>query len=87
METTTKSCRKCYEVKPLEDYPKHKRYKTGKNTLCKRCYNDYIKKYRAKHPEKVKQAQSLYYLNNRERILENQREKYKANQNQTNQIK
>ena len=72
-------CRKCGLLKSLEDYPKHKRYKTGRQSKCKKCYNEYIKEYRNRNPEKVKEAQSLYYLNNREQILEHQRERYEAN--------
>ena len=72
-------CKKCKQLKPIEDYGIHRRYKDGKNPICKVCYNKYITDYRERNKESIKQTQKEYYDKNREAILQKQRDRYEAN--------
>lgn len=59
-----KSCRKCGEDKPLEDFMKDSRRKDGRGSYCKSCGAANTRKSRAKNPE----AARVYYLANRNEI-------------------
>ena len=81
MNTETKTCSKCGEEKPLDEFCRHKGRKDGLSSECKACCvarsvarrknNPEICKkndrlYRARHPEKMKAQTRRYYLNNKE---------------------
>ena len=72
-------CKVCKQLKPIEEFGIHRRYKDGKNTTCKECYNEYITEYRKRNKESIKQTQKEYYDKNREVILQKQRDRYEAN--------
>jgi len=61
-----KKCTKCGEVKSLDEFSNDKRLKSGKQSKCKNCDNEYyqnnIKKIKLKHKE--------YYIKNKEEICE-----------------
>ena len=71
-------CKACNISKPISEYGKHSKYKDKTNRVCKKCYNEYLKQYRERNPEKIKEAQSKYYKSNKRAILKHQREKYEA---------
>jgi len=75
-----KKCTKCKEVKSLDEFSNDKRLKSGKQSKCKNCDNEYyennIKKIKLKHKE--------YYIKNKKEInvkvknwVKNNQEKYK----------
>lgn len=39
-------CTKCYEIKPLDEFPNKKNGRSGKSWYCKKCTNEYYAKYR-----------------------------------------
>lgn len=45
-----KTCTKCNETKPLEEFRKRVRNKDGRDSLCSRCHNEYLKEYRNARP-------------------------------------
>ena len=69
-----KSCTKCGEVKPLEDFGVDKRIQSGRRTDCKQCNNAYKKKHYKENRDKYLARQKKHYEDNRE---EN-RDKYLA---------
>lgn len=81
-----KTCKSCEESKPLEEYHNEKRGKYGKRSVCKVCYNAKskayrespqgqaaTKAYREKWYEENPDYNRRYYEENRERVLEQNR--------------
>ena len=54
MADTEKICCCCGEKKDLSLFAKRSRNKTGYDSVCKKCKNEKLKKYRKDNPEKVK---------------------------------
>lgn len=48
-----RTCRKCNEEKPLEDFVKNKTVKTGYTNECKECHNHYLRERRENNPDVV----------------------------------
>ena len=65
-----KTCTKCKETKPLEEFHICNRSKTGRRSACKSCCNDSNRKYRQKNPEKVKEKDRKYRQKNPEKERE-----------------
>ena len=65
METLTKCCTKCKEVKPLDGFHKNKSRKDGYNGHCKQC----LKKYQKcdKWKEYQKEYQKKYYYSDKKK--------------------
>jgi hypothetical protein len=85
-----KSCSKCGQAKPLTDFYRSKLYPDGHRAQCKECYNAQRragypdvrervraehKDYRQRNPEKVREALSRWYEENREHALEDARKR------------
>lgn len=61
-----KTCTKCGEEKPLDDFPASRKSKSGRDSRCKACAARHAAEYRRKNPEKVKEQQRAAYLKNKE---------------------
>ena len=70
----TKKCKKCGEVKPLNEFHKEKRSKDGHNTKCKRCRSKQRKQHYEDNKDKVKEQQAKYRKTHKEEILKKQKE-------------
>lgn len=70
-----KICKKCQKSKNIEDFPKNKDSKDGRNSLCKLCINKRNKEYREKNSESFKLARKKYYQKNINK-LRNEKRKY-----------
>ncbi len=85
---THKTCTKCAQTMPLEDFYKQVRNKYGRASRCKQCssfnaklyyVNNYEKiqehslKYRTANPEKERERLRKYYAENREKEIERAR--------------
>lgn len=66
----TKFCIRCSKRKDVGEFHKNKTYKNGLNSWCKKCMNEYSKKYYIKNKEYFKNYQKMYYQKNREKIRE-----------------
>ena len=53
----------------LEDFYKSSACKDGYRNVCKACYKVYRDNYNLKNKDKIKAAGSLYYKNNKDKIL------------------
>ena len=64
---TNKRCSKCQYMKNEDDFGNDKHSFDGKRTYCKQCANEQTRKYKKKHPEKVKWAKkkSVYGIGKR----------------------
>ena len=67
--------KECIECKLIKD---NDLFVKGRN-LCKDCYKIYKKNYRIKNLEYIKEKNKKYYLENKEVICNNQKEKYELN--------
>lgn len=63
-DDTCKSCTKCGEVKPLDEFSPHPRGRFGRQPSCKAC----ARAYREANREKARESQRKYYLANKDKI-------------------
>jgi hypothetical protein len=77
-----KVCTKCKIEKPLSEFSKNKRNKSGYEGRCKKCITEYQLAYREKFKEKLKEKNKIYRDKNKEKnkpyhkaYRENNREK------------
>lgn len=77
----TKICSKCKEEKSVDCFHPDKSKKSGYVSYCKSCRSVYLKSYREDVGNKTKAVEygRKYYQDNREEILEQQREYVKKN--------
>lgn len=69
-----KQCRKCNEIKNIEEFHKAKQHKDGHKWTCKICEYKQHKIWVKKNPEKVRKTKHEWYLKNMDRIkYENKR--------------
>lgn len=64
-----KTCSKCGEMKPLDEFYKSKDGKYGRRAICKKCFGKQSKKHTQEHPEKYRKYALKYYYKNREDSL------------------
>lgn len=74
-----KTCTKCGEEKPLDEYYKHKRGKGGRTSKCKQCVSEQNARYYRENRETIIERAHEYRNDNRDRILEKQAKYYAAN--------
>lgn len=60
-----KKCSKCQVEKPLDNFRKDKRRKSGLKNVCKACADARYKEYKAQNPEVVRQMRYKSYLKNK----------------------
>lgn len=63
-----KTCPKCGEQKPLEDFYVDRSTKSGRQTYCKHCLLRYGKQYRAQNKSAISKKNRRYAEENRERL-------------------
>ena len=61
-ECEMKTCSKCKEYKPLDQFSAHNKKKDGKQANCKEC----VKEYRVANIDKIKEQAKEYYKANKE---------------------
>lgn len=82
-----KTCSKCNIEKELEEFPKRKVSKDGRNAMCKKCANERSlkngthKRYRDKNPDKIKDQNKKQYQKVKDNPI---RTEYKKNYYQLN---
>ena len=75
----SKTCTKCGETKPLDDFHRDKRSPDGRRSDCKECGREYKRRYLEENRDKVLESQRRYYEENRDII--NQKKKIHHAQN------
>lgn len=73
-----KKCKTCNVEKPLSEFYSKKESKDKLSYDCKTCRLSEIKKYREKHPDRIKKSNKAAYLKNRKQRIAAQKE-YSAN--------
>lgn len=65
----TRTCSKCGQTKPVEEFSKNKAKKSGYNCQCKECYKEYYQRNKRRYLDQQKE----YYQKNKEAIKEKER--------------
>lgn len=77
--STTKTCTKCGETKPLDGFHKAKGGRYGVNSKCKPCVAENHRRYREKNRDKIAEQHRHYWKENRDKLAEKRRRYYEAN--------
>lgn len=75
----TKICSICKAKKPLSDFPKENRNKSGYRADCKECRKNYSKNYFQKNADRLKNYMREYYQNNTQSALDKAKRWYEEN--------
>lgn len=74
-----KTCTKCGEDKPLDEFKRDVRYKGGRVNWCRCCLREYNRQRRKANPEKARDAARRYWARNVEKERERGRRYYAEN--------
>lgn len=66
-DDTTKVCSKCGEEKPRAEFSKRSTAKDGLQSACKLCFSEMHRSWRLRNPDKERERQQAWLVNNRER--------------------
>ena len=69
----SKTCTKCGETKPLDDFHRDKRRPDGRRSDCKECVLEYKRRYHEENRDKRLESHRRYYEENRDKVLEYRR--------------
>ena len=72
MTIKSKTCTKCHETKPLDEFYNRKISKDNKSSHCKECDYELCRKYRREHQEEGKEYNKKYYIEHKDEM----RQKY-----------
>ena len=64
----SKRCSKCGDPKELEELVKNKRCKDGRAGYCKKCANQYLRKWAENNPDNIKAHKKRWIQNNPEQF-------------------
>lgn len=73
MDNITCVCRKCGQEKPLSEFVNNKMCALGHAYTCKQCASQYMRKWRADNPEKVRENSRKQRITNPEKVREKSR--------------
>lgn len=65
--TGTSDCRTCGEKKPRDEFPVNKRYKSGRDTKCKKCCAEATAAHRKNRPDLVRAAEARRWRRHRKK--------------------
>lgn len=78
----TKVCKKCNELKNVNDFDKSSRSKDGYFYMCKSCKKEYSERHYSKNKESIKIRSAKYYKNNVENYRKNHNQYYQDNRDE-----
>ena len=79
VNTKTKKCTKCGEVKEVGEFTKNKNGKDGLFPQCRSCKNKYMAEYYKNNKDKIAGINSRYYKNNKDKLAKIHTKYYKNN--------
>lgn len=83
----TKTCTQCGETKPLDGFSKAKGGRYGVRATCKPCRAEYIRRYREKNRDEIREKQRRHYEANRDKIMERHRRYQEVNRDEVREQK
>ena len=75
----SKTCTKCGETKPLDDFHRDKTGAGGRRPDCKECVREYKRRYHEENRDKRLEYNRRYHEENRDKVLEYKRRYYEEN--------
>ena len=75
----SKTCTKCGETKPLDDFHRDKTRAGGRYPHCKECVREYNRRHYEENRDKRLEYNRRYHEENRDKVLESQRRYYEEN--------
>ena len=69
----SKTCAKCGETKPLDDFYRDKTGAGGRRPDCKECVREYSRRYYEENRDKVRERKCRYREENRDKVRESER--------------
>ena len=75
----SKTCTKCGETKPLDDFHRNKTGAGGRRPDCKECVREYARRYYEENRDKRLEYSRRYHEENRDKTLDYQRRYYEEN--------
>ena len=81
----SKTCTKCGETKPLDDFHRDKTGAGGRYPHCKECVREYKRRYHEENRDKRLEYNRRYHEENRDKVLESQRRYREENRDILNQ--
>ena len=73
MNSITKKCGKCNQIKNLEEFTVEPKREGGRHSICRKCKSEYDKKYKIENKEKIASRATDYWNKNKERIKKRDR--------------
>ena len=74
-----KTCAKCGETKPLDDFHRNRSRADGRKEWCRECEAEYRRGYYEKNRDKERERSRRYYEGNRDKMLERKRRYHHEN--------
>lgn len=69
-----KTCTKCGETKPLDDFHRNRSRADGRHSRCRECATEYRRRYYEKNRDKEREYQRGYRESNRDKLREYERQ-------------
>ena len=83
----SKTCTKCGETKPLDDFHRHKGKADGRRSHCKECVREYYRRYREENLDERREYDRHYYEESRSKTWDRKRRYREENRDIINQGK
>ena len=83
----SKTCTKCGETKPLDDFYRDKTGAGGRRPDCKECVREYKRSYHEENRDKRLEYSRRYHEENRDKIRERKRRYYEENRDKEREYK
>ena len=79
-----KTCKKCKNTLPIDQFSVHKQMKDGHLNKCKECAKKDSAEWRVKNPEKIKEGSDRYYKEHKEQVYKTVSEWQSKNREKVN---
>lgn len=74
-----KTCKKCGETKPLDEFPKQQGRADGRYTYCKSCKAEWLRKHRRENPDYWREWNRRHREKNGDKLRAQRKARYAAN--------
>ena len=83
----SKTCTKCGETKPLDDFHRDKTGAGGRKPHCKECVREYKRRYYEENRDKERERNRRYHGENRDKVRERKHRYYEENRDKVREYK
>ena len=83
----SKTCTKCGETKPLDDFHRDKRGPDGRRSDCKECVREYKRRYYEENRDKERERNRRYHEESRDKVRERKHRYYEESRDKVREYK